>query len=168
MRNVLIGLTLFVISPLVSAADLQFVKGPIQPSAKLAALAGAPEGTLVQLDAAGLAAFEEGSLVWLPGNAGKAMPARVTRVLAREDGSLDWSARVPGGQTATIVVRQGHAFGWIPQPKGAALRLETRHGQSRIVEEKSSLRPEGPDVLLPPEPTPAQRAVRKRQESDKA
>ena len=171
MRNVLFGLSLFVLSPLAMAAPLQFGQGPIQPAAKLAAVAGAPEGTLVQVDVAGLAALEEGSLVWLPGSAGKAVPARVTKVRAREDGSLDWSARVPtdsGGQTASIVVRQGHAFGWIPQPKGAALRLETRHGQSRIVEEKSSLRPEGPDVLLPPEPTPAQRAVRKRQESEKA
>lgn len=171
MRNVLFGLTLFVLSPLAMAAPLQFGQGPIQPAAKQAAVAGAPQGTLVQVDVAGLAAFEEGSLVWLPGSAGKAVPARVTKVLAREDGSLDWSARVPtesGGQTATIVVRQGHAFGLIPQPKGAALRLETRHGQSRIVEEKAALRPEGPDVLLPPDPTPDQRALRKRQEAGKA
>ena len=39
MRNVLIGLTLFVLSPLAMAAPLQFGQGPIQPAAKLAAVA---------------------------------------------------------------------------------------------------------------------------------
>ena len=171
MRNVLIGLTLFVLSPLAMAAPLQFGQGPIQASTTKAAQPGAPEGTPVSVDMGALAAAEADGQTWLPGRDGQAVPARVVKVTAREDGAIDWSARVltdSGEQTATIVIRQGHAFGWIPQPKGEALRLETRHGQSRIVQEKSWLRPEGPDVLLPPDPSADQRALRKRQESGKA
>lgn len=168
MRHVLLSLSLFLLAPLAAAA--QFGSGPVQPASETTAVAGAPSGTPVSVDIESLAANQAGDQVWLPGSS-KAIPARVTRVVQRPDGSLAWTARVPaavGEQTATIVEKNGHVFGLIPQSSGPALRLETRHGQSRIVTEKSFVRPGGPDVLLPPEPTPAQRALRKSQEATQA
>jgi len=169
VRHVLLTLTLLLAAPLADAT--QFGNGPIQPVDAPATSAGAPEGTAVRVDTDSLGANQAGDQVWLPGSHGKAVPARVTRVVRRPDGGLAWTARVPaagGEQTATIVEKNGHVFGLIPQSDGPALRLETRHGQSRIVADKPFDPPAGPDVLLPPEPTPAQRALRKRQESNKA
>ena len=168
MRHVLLTLTLLLAAPLADAT--QFGNGPIQALDAPATVAGAPTGTAVRVDTDSLAANQAGDQVWLPGG-NKPIPARVTRVVERPDGGLVWTARVPaavGEQTATIVEKNGHVFGLIPQSDGPALRLETRHGQSRIVPDKPFAPPAGTDVLLPPEPTPAQRALRKRQESSKA
>ncbi|GGA87975.1 hypothetical protein GCM10011521_28010 [Arenimonas soli] len=170
MRLALLCLALIATSPLAAAAVV-FEQGPIQPAIEKTAAPGAAAGTPVHVDQAQLAAARQGDVVWLPGSADRAVPATVRQVRHRDDGTLVWTAAVQTGageQTATLVVKDGHAFGWIPQAKGPALRLETRHGTSRILEDEEIARPTGPDVLLPPEPTPAERDLRKRQEATKA
>ncbi|GAB2665017.1 reprolysin-like metallopeptidase [Arenimonas aestuarii] len=171
MRLALLCLALIATSPLAGAATVAYEQGPIQPAAGKATAAGAATGTPVSVDQVQLAAARLGDIVSLPGTAGQAVPATVKRVHRRDDGTLVWTAGVQtsaGEQTATLVVKDGHAFGWIPQARGPALRLETRHGISRILEDEEIARPAGPDVLLPPEPTPAERDLRKRQEATKA
>lgn len=125
----------------------------------------------VRVDVEQLAALGEGADFLLPG---REEPTPVTDVRHRRDaqGRLVWTARVQtaaGPQSAVLVAGEGGSFGLIPQPKGAPLRLETRHGQGWIVDDKSTPLPtRDDDFQLPPLPDAASRALRKQQDEQLA
>lgn len=165
MRPILCLAALLLAAP---AHAITFGEGVIRAVPKRASLHAPGGAEAVQVDVRGLAAMTPGQAVLLPGGGDAATAARVREVRQRPDGTLEWTARVntaAGPQTAVIVIREGHAFGWLPQPEGPALRLETRKGQSWLGVERQGPRPEGPDVRLLPEPDAASRALRKRQDA---
>lgn len=168
MRQILCLAALLFAAP---AHAITFGESAIRPATKQAAIEAPGDALPVAVEAERLAAMSAGQATWLPGTGDTAVPARVREVSRRPDGTLAWSARVEtatGPQTALIVIRDGHAFGWLPQPEGRALRLETRKGRSWLGLESDGPRPEGPDVLLPPAPDAASRALRKQQDASPA
>lgn len=101
-----------------------------------------------------VAAAGRGELV-LPGAGAGPVIARFERMEERPDGLLVWIGKVDtasGPQSVVLTVGNGVAFGLIPQPEGAPLRLETRDATSWLVEggsEPEFERP-APDYIVPP------------------
>src|SRR5690606_33692592 len=107
----------------------------------------------------------------LPSTDSSPLVARELAIRTRADGLRVVTGRVDtrfGPQSLVLTLGRDVAFGVIPQRNGPALRLEARRGVTALVEGSEELPafadPE-PDFALPTAPTPADRALRRRQES---
>lgn len=98
----------------------------------------------IRLDRAAIEASAASGRLHLPSTSGKPLVARDIHQQRRPDGLTTWVGKVDtrfGEQSVVLTLGDGVSFGLLPQFDGPALRVETRHGKTWLVEGPDSDQP---------------------------
>lgn len=154
------------------SADVHFPSQAVRPESGRKLQREGQTWHPVQVDNAALRSVPKSGVVQLPSTRDRPLAVRFQKLEQRGDGLAIWTGKVAtdaGEQSVVLTLGNGLTFGLIPQVDGPPLRIETRHGKTWLIEgEPPVLATSEDDFTLPPLPTSADLAQRRRQDAMKA
>ena len=154
------------------SAEVRFPDRAIQPASGQKLQREGQTWHPIQVDSAALRIPPKSGFVVLPSTDGNTLPVRFHRLEQRGDGLVTWIGKVQtlaGEQSVVLTLGDDLVFGLIPQHDGPPLRIETRRGQTWLIEGEPAFEATGADDFsLPPPPTAADLEKRKGQDAMKA